>query len=115
MQCVCRCSFSLCSLSMCPHQVGKIKGTHYAIKSGRKTHRVWSYCGRGCHQHECDAVMLLPAGMVAAEAIFPALTAVDASSERPAGLEVTAYEQDLRKTWVYDDLWQGKLVLQDVV
>ncbi|CAB1325618.1 unnamed protein product [Coregonus sp. 'balchen'] len=56
--------------------VPKIKGTHTAMKSG----------------------------MLAAEAIFPKVTAEDPSSET-AGLHVPEYEDNLKKSWIWKELY----------
>ncbi len=55
--------------------VPKIKGSHTAMKSG----------------------------IVAAEAIFASLTS-DAAAKDATAVEATAYEQNLQKSWVYDEL-----------
>uniref|UniRef100_A0A8C7RAL2 Electron transfer flavoprotein-ubiquinone oxidoreductase n=1 Tax=Oncorhynchus mykiss TaxID=8022 RepID=A0A8C7RAL2_ONCMY len=56
--------------------VPKIKGTHTAMKSG----------------------------MLAAEAIFPKVTAKDLASET-AGLHVPEYEDNLKKSWIWKELY----------
>jgi electron-transferring-flavoprotein dehydrogenase len=54
----------------------KIKGTHTAMKSG----------------------------MVAADAVFDALCPEDADSASEASIEVAKYEDDMKKSWVWDEL-----------
>ena len=56
--------------------VAKIKGTHNAMKSG----------------------------MLAAEAAYDALESEDASEDTPT--DMSAYDKALRKSWVYDDLYE---------
>uniref|UniRef100_A0AAZ3SVW1 Electron transfer flavoprotein-ubiquinone oxidoreductase n=1 Tax=Oncorhynchus tshawytscha TaxID=74940 RepID=A0AAZ3SVW1_ONCTS len=56
--------------------VPKIKGTHTAMKSG----------------------------MLAAEAIFPKVTAEDPASET-AGLHIPEYEDNLKKSWIWKELY----------
>ncbi|CAL8354668.1 unnamed protein product [Merluccius merluccius] len=56
--------------------VPKIKGTHTAMKSG----------------------------MLAAEAVFPRLTAEDSSSSSTSGLHVPEYAESLKKSWVWKEL-----------
>lgn len=56
--------------------VAKIKGTHNAMKSG----------------------------MLAAEAAYDALESEDASEDIPT--DMSAYDEALRKSWVYDDLYE---------
>ncbi|EJF59716.1 FAD/NAD(P)-binding domain-containing protein [Dichomitus squalens] len=60
--------------------VAKIKGTHNAMKSG----------------------------MLAAEAAYDALATEDASQDKPT--DMSAYDEALRKSWVYDDLHEVRNV-----
>ena len=63
--------------------VPKIKGSHYAMKSG----------------------------MVAADTIASELLGAEGGAEAaPNGIEVTAYEEELKKTWVYSDLHEVRNV-----